>query len=73
MTAVEIIEEIKRLPRDEQTRVIEFARLVGESCQLSPEELGRLAKQMVEAKDPAEADRLQEEIVRGFYGGKPHA
>ena len=73
MTAVEIIEEIKRLPRDEQTRVIEFARLVGESCQLSPEELGRLAKQMVEAKDPAEADRLQEEIVRGFYGGEPHA
>ena len=73
MTAVEIIEEIKRLPRDEQTRVIEFARLVGESRQLSPEDLGRLAEQMVEAKDPAEADRLQEEIVRGFYGGKPHA
>ena len=73
MTAVEIIEEIKRLPRDEQSRVIEFARLVGENRQLSPEELGRLAKQMVEAKDPAEADRLQEEIVRGFYGGKPPA
>lgn len=73
MTAVEIIEEIKRLPRDEQSRVIEFARLVGEKRQLSPEELGRLAKQMVEAKDPAEADRLQEEIVRGFYGGEPHA
>jgi len=73
MTAVEIIEEIKRLPRDEQTRVIEFARLVGENHQLSPEELGRLAEQMVEAKDPAEANRLQEEIVRGFYGGKPHA
>lgn len=73
MTAVEIIEEIKRLPRDEQTRVIEFARRTGEGRQLSPEELGRLANQMVEAKDPAEADRLQEEIVRGFYGGKPHA
>jgi len=73
MTAVEIIEEIKRLPRDEQSRVIEFARLVGENRQLSPEELGRLAKQMVEAKEPVEADRLQEEIVRGFYGGKPHA
>jgi len=73
MTAVEIIEEIKRLPRDEQSRVIEFARLVGENRQLSPEELGRLAQQMVEAKNPAEADRLQEEIVRGFYGGEPHA
>jgi hypothetical protein len=32
-----------------------------------------LAKQMVETKDPAEADRLKEEIVRGFYGGEPHA
>jgi len=73
MTAVEIIEEIKRLPRDEQNRVIEFARLVGENRQLNPEELGQLAKQMVEAKTPAETDRLQEEIVRGFYGGEPHA
>ena len=73
MTAVEIIEEIKRLPRDEQSRVIAFARLVGENRQISPEELGWLAKQMVEAKDAAEADRLQEEIVRGFYGGEPHA
>jgi hypothetical protein len=73
MTAVEIIEEIKRLPRDEQKRVIEFARRAGESNQLTPEELGRLAKQMVEAKDSKEADRLQEEIVRGFYGGERHA
>jgi len=73
MTAAEIIEEIKRLPQDEQSWVIEFARLAGENRQLNPEELGRLAKQMVEAKTPAEADRLQEEIVRGFYGGEPHA
>jgi hypothetical protein len=69
MTAVEIIEEIKRLPREEQSRVIEFARKAGESRPLSPEELGQLAKRMVEVKDPAEADRLQQEIVRGFYGG----
>lgn len=73
MTAVEIIEEIKRLPREEQSRVIEFARQIGEERQLGPEELGQLAKRMVEAKDPAEADRLQEDIVRGFYGGQPHA
>lgn len=71
MTAVEIIEEIRRLPRDEQSRVIEFARHAGDK--LSPEELGRLAKRMVEAKDPAESDRLQEDIVRGFYGGQSHA
>ena len=73
MTAVEIIEEIKRLPQDEQNRVIEFARHAGQNHPLCPEELGRLAKQMVEAKDPAEADRLQAEIVRGFYGGQSHA
>ena len=73
MTAVQIIEEIKRLPQAEQNRVIEFARHSGESRPLSPEELGQLAKRMVEAQDPAEADRLQEEVVRGFYGGQSHA
>ena len=73
MTAVEIIEEIKRLPRGEQSRVIEFARQVAETLPLSPEDLGKLAKRMVEAQDPAEADRLQEEIARGFYGGESHA
>ena len=73
MTAVEIIEEIKRLPKEEQSRVIEFARQAGEARQLSPEELGQLAKRMVEAKDPSEADRLQEETVRGFYGNQSRA
>jgi hypothetical protein len=73
MTAVEIIEEISRLPRGEQAKVIEFVRRAADTPQLSPEELGELAKRMVEARDPAEADRLQEEIVRGFYGGHSHA
>jgi hypothetical protein len=73
MTAVEIIEEIKRLPLDERSRVIEFARRAGESRRLSPETLGQLAKEMVETKNPADADRLQEEIERGFYGGQSHA
>ena len=73
MTAVEIIEEIKHLPEAEQNRVIEFARNADENRQLNPDELGGLAKRMVEAKDPAEADRLQAEIVRGFYGGQSHA
>jgi hypothetical protein len=35
--------------------------------------LGELAKEMVEAKDPAEADRLQAQIVRGFYGRQADA
>lgn len=73
MTAVEIIEEIKRLPRAEQNQVIDFIRKTTDHRQLTPHELGDLAKQMIEAKDPAEADRLQEEIVRGFYGTRPDA
>ena len=73
MTAVESIEEIKRLPEDERSRVIEFARQAGANRQLSPKELGQLAKRMTETQDGAEADRLQEDIVRGFYGDRPHA
>ena len=73
VTAVEIINEIKRLPKAEQNRVIEFARKAGENCQRSPDELGALAKRMVDAKDPAEAARLKDEIIRGFYGDGPHA
>jgi hypothetical protein len=73
MTAVEIIQEIRRLPKVEQNRVIEFARNAAENHQLTPDELGKLAKRMVDAKDPAEADRLKEEIMHGFYGDEPHA
>jgi hypothetical protein len=46
------------------------AKPADENRQLSPDELGKLAKQMVEARDPAEAARLRKEIVRGFYGGQ---
>jgi hypothetical protein len=73
MTSVEIIEEIKRLPRAEQDRVIDFVRQAGVDRPLTPDELGQLAKEMAEAKDPVEADRLQAEIVRGFYGGRVDA
>jgi len=73
MTAVEVIEEIKRLPKEEQNKVIEFARKVAETRPLTPEELGELARRMAETPDPEEADRLQEKIVRGFYGEEPHA
>jgi len=36
--------------------------------QLSPDELVALADQMVATKDPEEADRLEKEILAGFYG-----
>ncbi|HXP59592.1 MAG TPA: hypothetical protein VN829_03820 [Dongiaceae bacterium] len=73
MTAVEIIEEIKRLPRAEQDRVFGFVRRSREARPLTPDELGELAKEMVEAKDPAEAGHLQKQIVRGFYGRQAEA
>jgi hypothetical protein len=66
VTSVEITDEIKRLPRAEQVRVIDFVLGARVVRPLTP---GELASQMVEAKDPADAERLQAEIVRGFYGG----
>lgn len=68
MTATGVIEEIKHLPRAEQSRVIHFALELARSRQLPGEKLGELAKQMVEADDPAEVERLKAEITRGFYG-----
>ena len=71
MTAAEIIREIKRLPGEEQSKIFEFVRT--QNGRLSPEELGDLARRMQETKDGAEADRLQEEIIRGFYGKRSGA
>jgi hypothetical protein len=36
--------------------------------QLSGDELVALADQMITTKDPQEADRLEKEILAGFYG-----
>lgn len=35
---------------------------------MTPAELARVARAMVEARDPKEANLLQERLVRGFYG-----
>jgi hypothetical protein len=72
MTGAEVIQEIKRMPREERQKVIDYARYA-EKEQLSPEELGELTRQMVESTDSAEAERLKNEIIRGFYGTEPHA
>ncbi len=68
MTATSVIEEIKQLPRDEQSRVIRFAFELARERQLSGEELSKLAQRMAETKDTAEAQKLREQIHRGFYG-----
>ena len=68
MTAEKVIEEIKLLPREEQSRVLEFTFELARQRQLSGKELTAVAKRMVESDDPAEVERLKAELTRGFYG-----
>jgi len=68
MTAEKVIEEIKQLPREEQSRVLEFTFELARQRQLSGRELTALAKRMVESDDPAEVEKLKAELTRGFYG-----
>lgn len=68
MTATGVIEEIKQLPRAEQSRVIQFALELARQRQLSGEKLSELAQRLADATEPAEAKKLREEIHRGFYG-----
>jgi len=70
MTAQQIIEEIKRLDPKEQLGVIRFAYQLDAERQLSGSELSKLAARMTETDDAAEAARIRETIVRGFYGTK---
>ena len=74
MTAAEVVAEIERLPREEKSKVLDDAReALVPARKLSPEEADALAERMVAARDRIEAQRLQEAIIHGFYGGEPHA
>lgn len=68
MTAAQIMQEINFLPPAEQAKVIRFARQLPVKPPLSGEELTAVAQRMVDTTDPTEADRLQEQLVKGFYG-----
>lgn len=69
MTAVEIIREIEGLAPDERAKVVGFlTRARGPGRRLSPEQLVALADEMVAARDTATADRLEAQILEGFYG-----
>ena len=68
MTATAVIEEIKHLPREEQSRVIQFALELVRERQLSGDELAGLARRLADTEDPAAAKRLRAEIHQGFYG-----
>jgi hypothetical protein len=68
MTAIGVIEEIKHLPRAEQSRVIQFAMDLAREQQISGIQLVALAQRLAGAQNPAEAALFREEIHRGFYG-----
>ena len=68
MTATEIIREIDCLPPAELAEVARHTKQLDQRRPLSGAELTDLAQRMVNASDPAEADRLQEALVKGFYG-----
>jgi hypothetical protein len=73
MSATEIIEHIRRLPPEEREKVREFTRLNLAPGQLTGEEIAALGERMLATEDSAEARRLEDQIVRGFYGEVPHA
>ena len=73
MNAAAIIDEIKHLPPGEQEQVVEFVQTLERRRPWSGEKLTEYEKKMVDAKDPAEAQRLKEQIVAGFYGDQPGA
>jgi hypothetical protein len=69
MTAAEIVREIERLRSEEKAEVLRaLLRSQKNGSKLSPDELIALADQMIAAKDPKEADRLEAKILAGFYG-----
>ncbi len=68
MTASAVIEEIKQLSPAEQSRVIRFAVELARERQLSGEKLTELTQRMADSNNPAEVQKLREEIHGGFYG-----
>ena len=70
MTAAQVMHEMDRLPPAEQEKVVSFARQLPSRKPLSGAELTTLAQRMVEAADPATAQRLKADLVKGFYGNE---
>ena len=73
MNAAAIIDEIKHLPPAEQEQVVEFVQTLETRRPWSGDKLTESEKKMVDATDPAEAQRLKGQIVAGFYGDEPDA
>lgn len=68
VNAVEIIREIELLPPEQKAKVLEFVRASEKKKPLSPKELVELADKLVAAESKEQADALEAEIVKSFYG-----
>ncbi len=68
MSVSEIIREIEAVPPAELAEVVRQATMLEERRPLSGAKLTEIARQMVDATDPVEADRLQAALVSGFRG-----
>ena len=73
MNAAAVIDEIKQLPPPEQEQVVEFVQTLETRRPWSGEKLTEYEKKMVDTNDPAEAQRLKQQIGAGFYGDEPDA
>jgi hypothetical protein len=73
VTASQIINEIRGLTPGKQAGVVRFVYELDAERKLSGPELSTLAERLVKAEDPAEASRVREAIVRGFYGAERDA
>ena len=56
------------LPPAELVKVVRHVKQLEVVRQLSPEELGVLVDEFVEATDPVKVEQLREKITEGFYG-----
>ena len=70
MTAAQIIDEIKRLSPEEQAAAVRMVYELDGERKLSGPELSALAERLVNSREPIEASRVRETIVRGFYGAR---
>lgn len=70
MTVGQILHEINCCPPAEQEKAVNSARKLPAKKPLSCTELTALAQRMVDATDPATAQRLKADLVKGFYGNE---
>ena len=68
MTATAVIEEIKQMSPEDQSRVIRFAVELARTRRLAGKELSSLAERLTESNDPAAVEKLKSALTAGFYG-----